>query len=221
MVVEQKGRTSAYFQEKIVTKLKDGSLSPHQWLRLERFSVFDRPPTDVDKVDTIVVLGGIPYGPGFQKRMPLLEMYADIYPQAQIIFTGDGRDRRGNIEDKRPEAEIMAEHAEFQGIDASRFVIEPYSNNTKENVDAAISMSLMSEGVLFISSHLMGRRIDGYVLKNMENICVFNPDFRYFIVDADVPKTPSTLTFEEVEFRKERLKYEWARIPDYRDKGDL
>jgi uncharacterized SAM-binding protein YcdF (DUF218 family) len=182
----------------------------HQYLQ------FDRPPTDEHSVDTIIVLGTSKRLDCFEKRISTTLMYADIFPQASIIFSGKEPAKKKGILDESGngyvESAIMAKEAKSRGLASERIALETKSTNTKENVSLSLAMVSDEDSVLFITSGYLGRRVDLYAQKQKKQ--------NYFIVDTDV-RDDANGRESNFERKNKKLLYEAPRILKYGLKGDL
>lgn len=110
----------------------------------------------VENPDYIVVLGSELKPDGtisktMKKRLDGAIVLSDRYPQAELILSG-GQTRPGLL----TEAEAMADYLRYNGVSASRMILEPDSRSTYENVRN--SCGLIEEFRRAAASESRGRR---------------------------------------------------------------
>lgn len=196
----------------------DGTVCYHAGMKewMQQYLQFDRTPTESSKIDTIVVLGTSKTLECFDKRINTALFYAEVFPQASVIFSGKEPDKRKGYVDESGddylEASIMADVAIKKGLDPSRTKIEKKSTNAKENVINSLAMIPHANTVLFVTSGYLGRRVDLYAQKQQRE--------NYFVVDSDVQIDASDSDVAN-ELSNKQLLYEASRIIRYGLKGDL
>ncbi|CCQ73779.1 YdcF family protein [Magnetospira sp. QH-2] len=99
------------------------------------------PPTGLEAVDGIIVLGGVISGPlseargqvalgSAAERLTVLPGLAQRYPEATIVFTGGSGDP---FDQSRKEADYLRPLLVSMGMDPGRVILENQSRNTWEN----------------------------------------------------------------------------------------
>lgn len=197
--------------------------SSHELAVPAEYLKFHNPPPDGQEVDAIIVMGTsrITNPTSFAMRIRTALAYADISPQATVIFSGkEASPDKAHPQESGPqyiEAAVMAAEAVIHGLDPARIKLETEAKNAKENfVNSLKMLTLAEENVLFVSSGYLGRRIDLYLKKQQA-------DKTFFIVDADVQEDTKRSDFTEQEQKRKEacLLYEATRISRYRSTGDL
>jgi uncharacterized SAM-binding protein YcdF (DUF218 family) len=190
---------------------------------------FDRPPSEEQSLDTLIVVGTsrLLSPISFDMRISTLIDYADTSPRSTVIFSGKhAGGGKAHPQESGPhyiEAAVMADEAMRRGLDPQRVRLETQATNAKENGLHSVEMlSSEDEHVVFISSDYLARRIDLY-LEKMKQLQTLPRDKHFYLVDADVREDASgvIITPEQMERKQKRLVYEAKRIPLYRAKGDL
>lgn len=203
--------------------------SSHELAVSAEYLRFHNPPSDGMQLDAIVVMGTslITNPTSFEMRVSTALQYADISPQATVIFSGkEASADKAHPQESGPqyiEAAVMAAEAVIHGLDPARIKLETEAKNAKENIIYSLSMLSSEENeVLVVTSGYLARRADLYIKKEQEHGHI-SPEKRFFIVDADVQEDRSGKVFTEQEMQRKQacLIYEETRIVRYRQKGDL
>jgi len=206
-------------------------LKPFQYARLKGFVEFQRLPEEGSLVDHIVMLGTSKVGDPVSYKLRLDEVVKlhGQYPGARIIVSGarsaPSRALPGEMDSDYNEALIIAKDLKEKGIQIESGDLELTATNSRENIFNSLELILaageMPQGVVFVGSSYMGRRIDLYIKKFLNKKNIQQDALPTFIVDGDVAQHQGDPLKEETTRQRAAVKYEWRRLAEYRRRGDL